>query len=216
MQFMGTAPAKRNYLAEALKGGVESYTGAREKRVENEVKLAEISYDKKSKAASLIMKQTENATPQQKKAIGESQAGELITDVYGKEVFDAWMGVGSSGQASKLAEVNTWITLKGQPSRFDKAGIRLGKAEMDREIAFKLRDPDWKTTYPGAASNFASSYPSVQQSDDKGSAWFWGKKKTKKLNYGGMNENELHKRAKEGDPKAIQEAIRKGYMSGGN
>ena len=205
LQWLGTAPPRqKSMVGEAIRGGFESYMGAREKAKEREVRLEEISFDKKQKAADMIMKQTEYATPEQKKQIVATQAGDLVKDVYGEETFNTWAGVSGKGKASQIAEVKTWIQLKGKPSQFDKYGIRLKKSDMDREISFKLDDADWKTTYPDLATSLETSYKEKPEGAKKKAWW-------QKTDYKGMSDVDLHARTLAGDREAIAEAKRRGY-----
>ena len=216
LQWLGTLPKKKNYLAEALEGGMESYISTKEKKEERELKLEEISFDKKKSAADIVIKAIGMATPQQKeKLLGEgSQPGALILDVYGQEALNTLKGVSGKGKADKLAEVGTWIDLQAQPNRLGRAGQKLSKEKMDREVAFKLNDTAWKTTYPSLATKFEKSYKDIPKKKEEGWRWsdLWGKKGA---DYSKMGEQELFNKAKAGDEDAKQEAIRRGYPVGG-
>lgn len=204
LQWLGTMPEEKPFGAGAAKGFGEAFIGAKEKREERELDLAKISFTKKQKAADMVMKQTEYATPQQKKKIVESEAGKLVRDVYGDEGYDTWAGVGSSkGKAGDVAEVKTWIALQGKPSKFDRYGIRINKENMSREIAFKLDDTDWKTTYPDLAAALEVSYKEKPKEPKKG--WFG------RIDYKSLSDADLHARTLQGDQAAIAEARRRGY-----
>lgn len=212
LQWLGTAPPRRkSRVGEAIKGGVESFLSQREKRLEREVDLAKISFDKKKKSADLILKAGENATPEQKKQIGESQAGDLLKDVYGQEAFDSWMSVGGKGKANKLAKVGVWINKKSKQSPMTGLDIPMtSRSRMDTAIALELNDVDWQNTYPDLAAKFNTAYATKSKQEKKG-GWPWGKK----TDYKNMSEQDLFNKAKEGDQEAVKEAISRGYAVGG-
>ena len=80
LQWLGTVPPRqKSMVGEAIKGGVESYMGEREKAKEREVRLEEISYDKKVKGANLIM--------DAKKHMNDAQAAELDATPKVRELF---------------------------------------------------------------------------------------------------------------------------------
>lgn len=212
LQWLGTLPEERNYLAEALSKGVEAFTGAREAKRERALEFEKISYTKKKQAADLIIKQIDYATPQQKEQlIGEgSKPGALVLDVYGEEALNTLRGVSGRGKADKIAKVETWIkTGKKQAFGFP---VSLTKESMDTSISLELNDADWKTTYPDIAKDFEASFAAKKQPKrDDGVRWPWGKK----TDYRGMTEQELFVKAIAGDKEAISEATRRGYPVGG-
>jgi hypothetical protein len=111
LQWLGSLPQKKNFLADALQTGTETFIASREKAMERNVDLAKISFDKKKSAADLIIKAGENATPEQKLKIAESDAGALIVDVYGQEALDSWAGTGGKKDKEYEDEISKYQDL---------------------------------------------------------------------------------------------------------
>ena len=210
LQWLGTMPAKKSYVGEALEKGIGAYWDIRGKREERALELEKISFDKKKSAADLVVKALDQATPQQRKEIlaEKSDASQLIMDVYGDEALDTLRGVPGGRKADKIAKVRTWISTRKKPSPAIGIPIELGKEEMNIAIAHELADADWKETYPEIATEFNAAYPAKKKEPER---WVppW------RRGYRNMSEQELYEKAVAGDAEAIKEAVRRGYPVGG-